>query len=175
MGKPLNFKALGAATDKANAVEETKAPKKAKAAPPVEDTDEEETEDTDEEETEAEEAPPPPLPKAKRKALPAPLPTPVDEDGEELEETPAPKAKSVSPRAAAKAAFDAAVTGAPDHILQFFGNSAAKGEAKILATAFAELAEHLSANLPRNPERAQCLRKLLEANDCAQRAATSEG
>lgn len=176
MGKPLTFQSLGIATTKANKAEEAKAksataaPVKRKPAPAlvVEDTED------DADDSEDEEAPPPPV-KAKRKAAHAPLPPPVDEDGEVEEDEPAPVAKS--PRAAAKQAFDAASTVA-EPILQYFGaasrGASIKGEAKILATAFAELAEHLSANLPRNPERAQCLRKLLEANDCALRAATAE-
>lgn len=168
MGKPLTFASLGIATDKANKAEEAKAkaaaPAKRKPAPaPVV----EEVEDA-EEKTEEEEAPPPP--KAKR-VKPAPLPDPVEDLGEESDEPPAPVK---SPRAAAKQKFDDVAGGVPEPILQYFGAAGRKGEAKILATAFAELAKHLSANLPRNPERAQCLRKLLEANDCALRAATAE-
>jgi hypothetical protein len=171
MGKPLTFKALGTATAKANAVEEAKAPKPAKKAPPPPPVDEDDAEDEDlEEAPESVEPPPAPAPKAKRKAKVALPPVEVEEDAEdEPESVPEPVA-TLTPREA----FNAA-TAAPDHILQFFGANGRKGEAKIISTAFAELAEHLSANLPRNPERAQCLRKLLEANDCAVRAAASEG
>lgn len=42
-----------------------------------------------------------------------------------------------------------------------------------LANDFRALASRVHANLPRNPERTAALRKLLEARDCAVRAALS--
>lgn len=173
MGK-LNFKALGAATTTANADEEAKAKKATKAAPPPE---AEEDEDAEESEDEEDEAPAPkPSKRVAKKAKagkgkrPEPEATDDADDEEEDEDEPEP-AKPPT----ARDAFNAA-TAAPDHILQFFKPEAGvKGEAKILATAFSELADHLSSNLPRNPERAQCLRRLLEAKDCAVRAVAAEG
>lgn len=164
MGK-LNFKGLGVATAKANAVEETKAKKATKPAPPPE------PEETDEEETDEEEEEEAPAPKPSKRRAKVSKRTPVEAEAEEDDDAPE---STPAPAPTAKESFNAA-TAAPDHILQFFGaGSGAKGEAKIVAQAFADLAEHLSNNLPRNPERAQCLRKLLEANDCAVRAASSE-
>lgn len=177
MGK-LNFKALTKATAKANEAEEAKGkaaddkPAKRKVAPP-EASEPEETEDVADDDSDEEEAPESePAPKRVAKKAKASKRAPVEDTDDEEDAEPAP---AKSPRAAAQAEFNS-VTAAPDHILQYFGAGAtgAKGEAKIIATAFAELAEHLSSNLPRNPERAQCLRKLLEANDCAVRAASSE-
>lgn len=166
----LSFKGLGAATAKANAAEETKAAKAKPAPSPVAETDDAEQED--EEETEEEETPAPRASKrvAKKSSKRAPRasdPKGYDvEDDDDAEDEEAP-ASVPSPRAA----FDAATAG-PDHILQFFGTAAAglKGEAKINATALGELADHLAATLPRNPERAHCLRLLLQAGDCARRA-----
>lgn len=54
-------------------------------------------------------------------------------------------------------------------LLQFFP-IVGKGEPEAITKAFAELAEHMAERLPDNPERAQCLRKLLEARDNALRA-----
>jgi hypothetical protein len=166
MGKQLNFKALGKATAKANEEEERKAKAdKRKSAPPPEpeDTDDEEESEDEDDAPESEPAPKPKASKSNSKR-PAPLPEPEEED-DAPESEPAPKAKTERERLAA-------ATAAPDFILQFFGGAGLKGEAKLLATAFAELAEHASNNLPRNPERAQCLRFLLQASDCAVRAVT---
>ncbi len=184
MGKPLTFKSLGVATAKVNEAEESKAkaadakPAKRKSAPPPE-PEEAEADADSEDDDEAPESEPAPAPakRVAKKAKQRPSAR-VRDEAEDTDEEEAPESTPAkSPRAAAQAEFNS-VTAAPDHILQYFGGGAgatgAKGEAKIIATAFAELAEHLSANLPRNPERAACLRKLLEANDCAVRAASSE-
>lgn len=150
--KPMRFKDLSGATARANAKEEAKAGKPKKAAPPPE------AEEEDEE----------PAPKAKRNRK-AELLAEIEADLEEEDEKPARKAKPATERERL-----AAATAEPDHILQFFGAAGHKGDAKIYATAIAELAEHLSNNLPRNPERAYCLRLLLQASDCAVRSASSE-
>jgi hypothetical protein len=162
--KKLSFKALGAATAKANEQEEAKAKKPAKAAPPPEPEEtEEEDEDTDEDEEET------PAPRAsKRMAKKAKRAAKAEPEETEDDEEDAPASTPTE-----RERFNAA-TAAPDHILQFFKPDAAvKGSAKIVATAFRELADHLSSNLPRNPERAQCLRWLLSARDCAVRAEVS--
>lgn len=171
--KALKFKDLGKATAKANAAEEAKAgaPKR-KAAPPPEADETEDDEDTDEDEEEDER----PAPKAskrmakKAKASRKAAPVEEDDDADEDDEEPASeKTKPVS----AREQFNAA-TAAPDHILQFFKPAATlKGEAKIVATAFAELADHLACNVARNPERAAGLRELLRARDCMVRAVES--
>jgi len=177
MAGKLNFKALGKATEKANEAEEAKARKPAKAAPPPEPEAEDDEDDSDDDEDAEEEAPPPKR-MAKKAGKQRPSARVRDEeeaDDVDDEEPDAPDPEPAkSPRAAARETFNAA-TAAPDEILRYFRPGAgAKGEAKILATAFHELAQHLADNLPRNPERAQCLRKLLEASDCAARAVAGE-
>lgn len=179
MGK-LNFKALGAATAKANEAEETKAkaavPAKRMSAPPPEpeDTDDDEEEETEEDDAEEE------APRAskrvakkvgKRKLASAKAaPVEAEEDDEDSEDAPA-STPAPSPRETLASAVSV-----PDHIMQFFKPDASlKGEAKINAMAFAELADHLAESLPRNPERAQALRLLLQTADCARRAVQSEG
>jgi hypothetical protein len=56
-------------------------------------------------------------------------------------------------------------------LLQFFSTAHLLGELRAVSEPFGELARHVVATLPRNPERTVALRKLLEAKDCAVRAA----
>ena len=58
----------------------------------------------------------------------------------------------------------------PEHIIQFFAHAHLKAEMAAVSKPFAELADQVVANLPRNPERTVALRKLLEAKDAAVRA-----
>lgn len=60
---------------------------------------------------------------------------------------------------------------APDPMLQFFAYEHLKPELAAFSKPFCILAHQVVAILPRNPERTVCLRKLLEAKDCAVRAA----
>ena len=55
----------------------------------------------------------------------------------------------------------------PEPLLRFFEDAALPG---VLCASFRELAHMLVEYLPRNPERTVALRKLLEAQDCAERA-----
>ncbi len=57
-----------------------------------------------------------------------------------------------------------------DHILQFFAFSHLPPHLQEASRPFAELANTLMRDLPRNPERTVALRKLLEAKDAAVRA-----
>ena len=57
-----------------------------------------------------------------------------------------------------------------DPMLQFFAYEHLKPELQEHSKPFGDLAQHLVATLPRNPERTVALRKLLEAKDCAVRA-----
>ncbi len=57
-----------------------------------------------------------------------------------------------------------------EHILQFFKWTHLPAELQLVSSPFAELAEQIVADLPRNPERTVALRKLLEAKDAAVRA-----
>lgn len=59
---------------------------------------------------------------------------------------------------------------ATDRMLQFFAFSHLKPELQLVSGPFYEMALHIVAELPSNPERTVCLRKLLEAKDCAVRA-----
>ena len=56
-------------------------------------------------------------------------------------------------------------------ILQFFSFDHLPDNLKIVSGKFCDLAYHVIAVLPRNPERTVALRKLLEAKDAAVRAA----
>ena len=53
---------------------------------------------------------------------------------------------------------------------QFFKFSHLQGKLKATSRRFAKMALEIISNLPANPERTVCLRKLLEAKDCAVRA-----
>ena len=57
-----------------------------------------------------------------------------------------------------------------DPILQFFAYAHLREDLRAVSQPFGDLAAHLVATLPRNPERTVALRKLLEAKDCAVRA-----
>ena len=59
----------------------------------------------------------------------------------------------------------------PEPLLQFFAYAHLPAELQAVSRPFGELAEHITVTLPRNPERTVALRKLLEAKDCAVRAA----
>jgi hypothetical protein len=56
-------------------------------------------------------------------------------------------------------------------LLQFFEFAHLKEPLQAISKPFGDLASDIVANLPRNPERSVALRKLLEAKDCAVRAA----
>jgi len=58
----------------------------------------------------------------------------------------------------------------PEHIMQFFAHGHLPPLLAAVSRPFAELAEQVVMNLPRNPERTVALRKLLEAKDAAVRA-----
>ncbi len=58
----------------------------------------------------------------------------------------------------------------PDHIMQFFDYQHLPAPLLEVSRPFAELAEWIASNVPRNPERTVALRKLLEAKDAAVRA-----
>lgn len=61
-----------------------------------------------------------------------------------------------------------------EHILQFFTYAHLPEPLQEVSRRFAVLAHHVVDNLPRNPERTEALRKLLEAKDCAVRAAIAK-
>lgn len=56
-------------------------------------------------------------------------------------------------------------------LLQFFAFGHLQPKLQEISSPFASLAQLIVAGLPRNPERTVALRKLLEAKDCAVRAA----
>lgn len=58
----------------------------------------------------------------------------------------------------------------PDKLLQFFAYEHLPAQLQEHSKPFADLARHIVDTLPQNPERTVCLRKLLEAKDCAVRA-----
>ena len=57
-----------------------------------------------------------------------------------------------------------------EHIMQFFTYAHLPEHLSAVSQPFAELADKIVAELPRNPERTVALRKLLEAKDAAVRA-----
>jgi len=57
-----------------------------------------------------------------------------------------------------------------DPIMQFFAYSHLPPHLQAISKPFGDMAEHITATLPRNAERTTALRKLLEAKDCAVRA-----
>jgi hypothetical protein len=59
---------------------------------------------------------------------------------------------------------------AVEPIMQFFAYAHLPNHLQAVSKPFGELAEYVVANLPRNPERSTCLRKLLEGKDAAVRA-----
>lgn len=58
----------------------------------------------------------------------------------------------------------------PEPILQFFGFKHLPAHLQPASAPFADLAQHIVRELPRNAERTVALRKLLEAKDAAVRA-----
>lgn len=56
------------------------------------------------------------------------------------------------------------------HLLQFFTYAHLPDNLKVASEPFADLANATADNLPDNPEKTACLRRLLEAKDCAVRA-----
>ena len=57
------------------------------------------------------------------------------------------------------------------HLLRYFAYDHLPERLQLVSRPFAELAEHLVAALPDDPELTAGLRKLLEAKDCMVRAA----
>lgn len=57
-----------------------------------------------------------------------------------------------------------------EHIMQFFAYAHLPERLANVSQPFAEMADKIVAQLPRNPERTVALRKLLEAKDAAVRA-----
>jgi hypothetical protein len=55
-------------------------------------------------------------------------------------------------------------------MLQFFQYSHLPAHLQVISEPFCRLAEQIVAEHARNPERTVCLRKLLEAKDCAVRS-----
>ena len=55
-------------------------------------------------------------------------------------------------------------------LLQFFTYGHLREDLKSVSAQFADMAQYIVAELPRNPERAVALRKLLEAKDAGVRA-----
>jgi len=68
----------------------------------------------------------------------------------------------------------AAPVASPDRMLQFFQFAHLPARLQDVSRSFGDLAEQIAANVPQNPERTVCLRKLLEAKDCAVRAVLYE-
>lgn len=58
-----------------------------------------------------------------------------------------------------------------EFLLQFFEYKHLPDKLQIISKDYCDLAHKTVADLPRNPERTVALRKLLEAKDCAVRAA----
>lgn len=58
----------------------------------------------------------------------------------------------------------------PEPMLRFFGYTHLPEKLRAVSEPFCQLAHNVVNTLPRNPERTVCLRKLLEAKDCAVRA-----
>lgn len=58
-----------------------------------------------------------------------------------------------------------------DRMLQFFQFAHLPPALQAISKPFCDLADHIVTTLPSNPERTVALRKLLEAKDCAVRAA----
>lgn len=68
-----------------------------------------------------------------------------------------------------------AAIGAQDRMLQFFSFAHLPEALQKVSEPFCTLAYEIVASLPANPERTVCLRKLLEAKDCAVRALLYKG
>lgn len=61
-----------------------------------------------------------------------------------------------------------------EFLLQFFRYAHLPPRLQAISKPFCGLADTIVETLPRNPERTVALRKLLEAKDCAVRAALAE-
>lgn len=61
-----------------------------------------------------------------------------------------------------------------EHIEQFFAWAHLPPHLQAVSKPFADMAEKIVTNLPRNPERTVALRKLLEAKDAAVRAVVAK-
>jgi len=61
-----------------------------------------------------------------------------------------------------------------DHAMQFFAYDHLPQAMQSVSKPFSELAKTMVELLPRNPERTKMLNKLLEAKDCAVRAAIAK-
>jgi len=57
-----------------------------------------------------------------------------------------------------------------DPIMQFFSFKHLPPPLQAISRPFFEIADCVHTELPDNPERSECLRKILEAKDCAVRA-----
>ena len=191
MQKIKSFKDLENDTAEANEAEEREARKAAKAASkrkPAPEPEEDDEDDSEEEEDEAPESKPAPRkskPSKGSKRKPEPEEDDEDEDEDEDEDDsedeapesePAPKPKAKSPRAAAQAAFDAAVP--HDAVLAHFDRLAPNASPQAVAVLgkYRSLAQELATVLkPENLDRAVTLRRLLEARDAAVHALETEG
>lgn len=63
------------------------------------------------------------------------------------------------------------MTNPQSYLLQFFNHDHLPEALRAIARPFAVLAQEIETTLPGNPEKTVALRKLLEAKDCAVRAA----
>jgi ferritin-like protein len=61
-----------------------------------------------------------------------------------------------------------------NYLMQFFMYSHLPEKLQEISKPFCQLAESLVETLPNNPEKTTALRKLLEAKDCAVRAALAK-
>ena len=61
-----------------------------------------------------------------------------------------------------------------EHIVQFFAFAHLPPHLQAISKPFADLADQIVATLPKNPERTDALRKLLESKDAAVRAAIAK-
>jgi hypothetical protein len=66
--------------------------------------------------------------------------------------------------------IDKVVVPGEDPMLQFFAYKHLPEHLQVISQPFGDFAEIIVDTLPRNSERTTCLRKLLEAKDCAVRA-----
>lgn len=62
----------------------------------------------------------------------------------------------------------------PEFLLQFFQYAHLHPAMQDVSRPFCELANKIVSDVPKNPERTVALRKLLEAKDCAVRAAIAK-
>ncbi len=58
----------------------------------------------------------------------------------------------------------------PQYLMQFFAYAHLPPHLQVTSKPFFDLAAHLDATLANNPEKSTCMRKLLEAKDCAVRS-----